>query len=251
MTTVHHPLAEGPQTGLARSKHLIKLFRNEQTDPDRFYHYLAADTLRHISKFGSIEGGIAVDIGGGPGYVAEALRTAGATSLVVEYNFEELLLHDRKPDLALQGDAQCLSLRDDAARLVHSSNVLEHVPDWRAMLSEMVRILDPSEGLGYLTFTNWLSPWGGHETSPWHYMGGDRAVERYVRKHGRRPKNEFGTSLYRLDIKEVLAWFEQRNDVEVLWVGPRYLPEWMRWIEKVRGVREIITWNLVVVFRKR
>jgi hypothetical protein len=119
------------------------------------------------------------------------------------------------------------------------------------MLSEMVRVLQPDAGLGYLTFTNWYSPWGGHETSPWHYVGGSYAAKRYEKKFGRRPKNEFGVNLFRLDIQEVVDWFEARHDIEVLWIGPRYLPEWMRWIEHVRGIREVITWNLVIVFRRK
>jgi SAM-dependent methyltransferase len=236
---------------MARSVHLFQLFRREPVDPDRFYHYLAGDTVRHLRRFVDPAGGVAVDVGGGPGYTAEALKAAGARCLVVEYSAAELGLHERQPDAAVQGDGQALPVREGSARLVHSSNVLEHVPDWESMLSEMVRVLEPGTGTGYLTFTNWYSPWGGHETSPWHYLGGERAVARYERAHGTPPKNEYGTSLYRLHITDVLRWFRSRPDVELLWVGPRYLPEWLRWIIKVRGVREVVTWNLVVVFRRR
>ena len=248
-TNLHHPLAEGPATGLARTIHLLKLFRRESVDPDRFYHYLAADVVRHISRYQDPHGALAVDIGGGPGYTAEALKAAGAQCVVADYSLAELNLHDRQPETAVQCDGQALPLRNGSIRLVYSSNVLEHVAGWQSMLSEMVRVLEPTSGLGYLTFTNWYSPWGGHETSPWHYLGGRRAVDRYERRYGRRPKNEFGVSLYRLHIREVLEWFTRRSDVEVLWIGPRYLPDWMRWIERIPGVREIVTWNLVVIFR--
>ncbi|HEY3724203.1 MAG TPA: class I SAM-dependent methyltransferase [Acidimicrobiia bacterium] len=247
-STIEHD--GGSTAGIARSVELFGLFRNEATDPDSFYHYLAADTVRHVHRYLDPSGRVAVDVGGGPGYVAEALKAAGATCHVIEYSSDELKLHDRSPDSAAQGDGQALPLRDSAAALVHSSNVLEHVPDWRAMLSEMVRVLEPG-GLGYLTFTNWYSPWGGHETSPWHYLGGRRAVERYTRRTGEQPKNEYGVSLFRLDIADVLGWFEECSDVDVLWVGPRYLPEWMRWIVRVPVVREVVTWNLAVVFRRR
>jgi glycosyltransferase involved in cell wall biosynthesis len=247
---VHHPLAVGPERGVRRSVHLFRLFRREQVDPDRFYHYLAADTMRQLRGYMDPAGTTAVDIGGGPGYTAEALRAAGADCMVVDFSMAELGLHDRVPDSAVQGDGQSLPLRSSSAQVVHSSNVLEHVPDWEAMLSEMVRVLEPERGIGYLNFTNWFSPWGGHETSPWHLLGGERAVARYTRKYGRRPKNEFGVSLFRLDIAQVLAWFAKQSDVEVVWVGPRYLPEWMRWIAHTPAVRELITWNLVIVFRR-
>jgi glycosyltransferase involved in cell wall biosynthesis/ubiquinone/menaquinone biosynthesis C-methylase UbiE len=246
-----HDTRAEPTRGIRRSVHLISLFRREATDPDRFYHYLARDTLRELRQHQDPAGVVAVDIGGGPGYIAEALKQAGAECTVVEYSAAEMRLHNRTPDRAVQGDGQALPLREGSVRLVHSSNVLEHVPDWQAMLSEMVRVLAPGDGLGYLTFTNWYSPWGGHETSPWHYFGGDRAAARYTQRYGQRPKNEYGTSLYRLHISEVLRWFAQRSDVEVVLVAPRYLPEWMRWIERVPALREVVTWNLVVVFRKR
>jgi glycosyltransferase involved in cell wall biosynthesis/SAM-dependent methyltransferase len=243
--------ASEPTKGIRRSVRLLSLFRKETTDPDTFYHYLARDTLRHVRRYQSPAGGVAVDIGGGPGYIAEALKDAGADCTVVEYSGDELVLHERSPERAVQADGQALPLRTSSARLVLSSNVLEHVPDWKAMLSEMARVLEPTDGLGYLTFTNWYSPWGGHETSPWHYLGGKRAVDHYIQRYGKRPKNEFGVSLHRLHISEVLRWFRDRPDVEVLWVGPRYLPEWMRWIVNVPIVREVVTWNLVVVFRRR
>lgn len=242
--------ADGPTEGIARSVHLFKLFRKEATDPDTFYHYLAGDALRHIGRYVELSGATAVDIGGGPGYTAEALKAAGARCHVVEYDFAELGLHDRSPDSAVVGDGQALPLRDGCARIVHSSNVLEHVPDWKAMLGEMVRVLEPDRGLAYLTLTNWLSPWGGHETSPWHYLGGQRAVDRYTRKYGVEPKNRYGVSLFPLRISDVQAWFKDRPDVELLWEGSRYLPDWTRWIVKVPGAREIVTWNFALVFRR-
>lgn len=240
-----------PAKGLRRSVRLFSLFRTEATDPDTFYHYLAHDTLRHIRQYQDPAGGVAVDIGGGPGYIAETLKAAGAECTVVEYSGDELVLHERSPERAVQADGQALPLRSESVRLVLSSNVLEHVPDWRAMLDEMVRVLEPGTGLGYLTYTPWFGPWGGHETSPWHYVGGRYAVDRYTKKYGKRPKNEYGVSLHRLHIAQVRGWFDARDDVDVVWVGPRYLPEWMRRIVDVPGVREIVTWNLVVVFRKR
>jgi glycosyltransferase involved in cell wall biosynthesis/SAM-dependent methyltransferase len=244
-------LGTAPVAGVSRTLQLLKLFRKEADDPDTFYNYLADDTLRHILQFQDPAGARAVDIGGGPGYTSEALRKAGAHCLVADYSVDELGLHNRTPEFAVQSDARALPLRDGSMRIVHSSNVLEHVPEWQRMLSEMVRVLEPELGLGYLTFTNWYSPWGGHETSPYHYLGGQRAVQRYQRRYGRRPKNEFGVSLFRVDIREVVEWFTARDDVEIAWLGPRYWPRWMSWLSRVNGVREIASWNTVVIFRRR
>jgi SAM-dependent methyltransferase len=234
--------------GLARSAHLLQLFRREASDPDAFYSFLARDTVECLGRFAPLQGAIAIDIGGGPGYTAEALRAVGAHCTVVEFAADELTLHGRIPVEAVRGDAQRLPFRDGAIDVVHSSNVIEHLPDWRAMLGEMVRVLRPDAGTGYLSFSNWFSPWGGHETSPWHYLGGGFAARRYERHYGTPPKNAFGSTLYRLDIGPVLQWFREHDEVDVRWVAPRYLPEWLRWIVEVPGAREFLTWNLAVVF---
>ena len=57
-------------------------------------------------------------------------------------------------------------------------------------------------------------------------------------------------SLHPLNIADVMQWFEDRTDLEVLWAGPRYWPTWARTIVRVPGVREVVTWNLVVIFRR-
>jgi SAM-dependent methyltransferase len=230
---------------------LLRLFRREASDPDTFYTFLAADTLRSLEPFIDVRGAAAIDIGGGPGYTAEALRASGAECAIVEYSMDELTLHGRTPVNALQGDARRLPFREGSIDLVHSSNVIEHLEDWPAMLGEMTRLLRPLTGVGYLSFGNWFSPWGGHETSPWHYLGGHYAARRYERHYGSEPKNCYGSSLFRLDIGPVLQWFEERRDVEVIWVAPRYLPDWMHWIVRLPGVREFLTWNIVIVFRRR
>jgi SAM-dependent methyltransferase len=244
-------MSGGPTKGLARSVHLFTLFRKESTDPDRFYHYLAGDVVRQISRLQDPAGALAVDIGGGPGYIAEALRAAGAHCLVVDESAAELKLHGRKAESAIQCDAKALALAGGSARIVCSSNMLEHVAEWQTALSEMVRVLEPVSGLAYLTFGNWYSPWGGHETAPWHYLGGHRAADRFERKHGRRPKNDFEITLFRLDIHEVLDWFRSRGDVEIVYMSPRYWPNWLRWIAYIPGIREVANWNTLIMFRRK
>jgi SAM-dependent methyltransferase len=117
------------------------------------------------------------------------------------------------------------------------------------MAEEMVRVTRPG-GVVYISFTNWLSPWGGHETSPWHYLGGDRAARRYERRHGHPPKNRYGQSLYAVSVTAALGWARSCREVEVLDALPRYHPRWAGGIVHVPGVREVATWNLVLVLRK-
>ena len=56
--------------------------------------------------------------------------------------------------------------------------------------------------------------------------GGRRAPNRYAAKHGHRPKNDFGESLFAVTAGEGLAWARRVADADVLAVMPRYLPRW-------------------------
>ncbi len=132
----------------------------------------------------------------------------------------------------------------------YSSNVLEHVPDpWR-MAEEMVRVTRPG-GLTFISYTTWFGPWGGHETAPWHFLGGRRARRRYAAKHGHEPKNKYGESLFAVTVAEGLRWARTQQHAEVVHVLPRYNPWWSRWLLRVPVVREVVTWNLVLVLRKK
>ena len=68
---------------------------------------------------------------------------------------------------------------------------------------EMLRVTRPG-GLAVLSYTVWLGPFGGHEMGLSHYLGGARAAERYTRKHGHRPKNDYGSSLFAVSVSDGL-----------------------------------------------
>ena len=153
------------------------------------------------------------------------------------------------PPGAVIADGYWLPVRDGGADICVSSNVLEHVRDPNGLIEEMVRATRPG-GLIYLSFTNWYSPWGGHEMSPWHYLGAGRAERRYQRKHGRLPKNRVGTSLFPVHIGPVLRAMRARADVEVVSARPRYYPLWCRPLLLIPGLREVATWNLLLILRR-
>ncbi|ETK33621.1 class I SAM-dependent methyltransferase [Microbispora sp. ATCC PTA-5024] len=236
---------------LARSVRLLSAFRKEQTDPDFFYGLLATDTVAQLGTYADLDGALVADVGGGPGYFTEALRAAGARPVCVDCDAGEMSARAGViPDGAVLGSALDLPLGTGTIDVCFSSNVLEHVPDpWR-MAGEMVRVTRPG-GVVYLSFTNWLSPWGGHETSPWHYLGGRRAARRYAARYGRPPKNVYGESLYAVSVAGALAWARSHPDVEVLDALPRYHPRWATAVIHLPGVREIVTWNLLLVLRRR
>jgi SAM-dependent methyltransferase len=236
--------------GIRRSIRLFKGFRTEQQDPRAFYQLLADDTISEISRYCEVTGARVMDIGGASGYVGDALVDAGASTLTVEYDWSQIVEHGRRLKHGVQADGRALPVSDATFDIAYSSNVLEHVSNPELMLEEMVRAVTPG-GIVFVTFTNWLSPWGGHETSPWHYLGGARAVRRYQRTHGELPKNLYGVSLYKLSVGSVLKWARTCGDVDVLDAFPRYYPHWTWPLVRVPGLREVATWNLALVLRRR
>lgn len=233
-----------------RSVRLFSAFTKEQSDPDHFYGTLARDTVAQLRRYTGLDGASVVDVGGGPGYFADELRAAGARCVCVDADDSELRLRDGAlPDTALLGSALDLPLQDGSVDVCFSSNVLEHVPDPRRMADEMVRVTRPG-GTVYLSYTLWLSPWGGHETSPWHFFGGTYAADRFARRNGRRPKNDFGRTMFAVSAAEMIRWACTRSQVEVVDITPRYLPGWISPVVHIPLLREFITWNLLIVLRR-
>lgn len=235
---------------LSRAWRLFRAFGVEQTDPDHFYGVLAADSVAQVGQFAELTGAWVLDVGGGPGYFASAFRGAGARYTPLDADLGELSgLGDPEPGTVL-GSGMALPFADGSFDVTYSSNVLEHVPDPWLMADELVRVTRPG-GLVFLSYTLWWGPWGGHETSPWHYLGGHRAARRYTRTHGHRPKNVYGESLFPVTAAAGLEWARSRAGVDVLALMPRYLPRWSWWILRVPVLREVVTWNLAIVLRVR
>ena len=237
--------------GMRRSVTLFQAFRKEQTDPDLFYGMLAADSAAQVSHYAPLAGRLVLDVGGGPGYFADSFRRAGARYLAIDSDVGEMSLHGREPErgTSILGSGLSLPIRDGAVDVCYSSNVLEHVPDPWHMADEMVRVTRPG-GYVFLSFTSWLSPWGGHETSPWHYLGGHYAARRYARHHGKQPKNVYGESLFAVSVAAGLEWARCHPTADVVDALPRYHPKWAKPVIRVPGLREIITWNLLLVLRR-
>lgn len=265
------------RASLRRSTALLSDFRFEQSDPDRFYGALAADSAAmvddlYLGATGSdIEGRIVLDVGGGPGYFADAFADHGARYVPVEPDPSEM--HASGIDLAgvsVRGSGTALPIRDAAVDVCLSSNVAEHVAQPWAMADEMLRVTRPG-GIVVLSYTLWWGPFGGHETGMWHYaLGGEGAARRYARIHGREPKNRYGRSLFAVHCRDGLHWARSRSSptraplgpgsaepsgrrcppADLLAAFPRYHPRWAWPLVRVPLVREVLVSNLVLVLRR-
>ena len=242
---------------LARSLGLIGQFRYEQSDPARFYGALAADTAAMVTDLWRDIDGTApagrtlLDVGGGPGHFAAAFAAAGLHYIGVEPDPTELRNGPGGRAAAsctsyVRASGVALPFADASVDICLSSNVAEHVPQpWR-LGREMLRVTRPG-GLAVLSYTVWLGPFGGHEMGLTHYLGGARAAERYTRKHGHRPKNDYGSSLFAVSVSDGLDWAASTG--ALLAAFPRYHPRWAWWMTGVPVLREFLVSNLVLVLR--
>jgi SAM-dependent methyltransferase len=235
---------------LSRSITLFRAFLHEQDDPERFYSVLAADSVAQLGRWADLRGATLLDVGGGAGYFADAFREAGAFYVGLEPDAGEMTARGEPESGTLRASGEELPIRSGVLDVCFSSNVLEHVRRPWTMADEMVRVTKPG-GIVYLSFPPWLGPWGGHETSPWHYLGGHRARRRFRRRNGADPKNKFGETMFATSVGAAMRWARACPDADLLAVLPRYHPWWAAWIVRVPGLREFACWNLLLVLRRR
>jgi SAM-dependent methyltransferase len=233
-----------------RSIALLRAFAVEQTRPEVFYGLLARDSVDLVQRHGTLQGKTVVDVGAGPVEFAAAFAAAGARYLAVDSDPAAIRPAEVAGSAAVVALGGRLPLRTGSVDVAFSSNVLEHVPDPAGFADELVRVVRPG-GLVVLSYTNWLSPWGGHETSPFHYLGGRRAIRLYARRYGHPPKNRVGENLFRVSVSFGLRWARRQPAAVLLEARPRYYPRWTRILLRVPGLREVATWNLFLVMRKR
>ena len=229
---------------------LLAAFRREQADPGSFYGLLARDSVALIARHARLPGSQVVDVGGGAGYFADAFREQGAQCVLIEPDSAELYTRGAPGRASVIGDGYWLPLAEGSVDVCFSCNVLEHVRDPAGFIDEMIRVTRPG-GLVYVSYTVWLSPWGGHESAPYHYLGGDYAMRRYTRRHGRKPKNVYGETMFPLGAGQVLSLVRRRADVTVVEARPRYYPRWCRFLILLPGLRELLTWNLLLILRRQ
>src|ERR1044072_4512463 len=136
-----------------------------------FYSLQAKDAIDWIENRGVALGDNteALDLGCEHGIFGAELRRRGCR---VTFADQKNLL---RPELSEAPFRQIDLDRDDFGSLGHydlvvCSNVLEHLSKPDRFIENMAELLKP-DGYLYLSWTNWLSPWGGHSFSPFHYLG--------------------------------------------------------------------------------
>ena len=227
---------------------LIRQHLRHKDDQD-FYLLQAQDAIRWMMSLGvRFEPKVSVlDLGCGHGVFGGELGRMGC-----EVTFAD----ERNTLLANLSSSRFLRVnldRDDVATLgvydvVVCSNVLEHLSRPNEFIDNLSRLLLP-QGAFYLSWTNWLSPWGGHDFSPFHYLGprtGHLVYDKLVKR--KRIHTPFET-LYPTYIGPVLRRLRRLPDMRVVKVAPRYYTE-LSWIMRIPGLREFAAWNCGVLLRR-
>lgn len=218
-------------------------------DDPHFYTLQAQDALRWMEANGVrlTPTTKVLDLGAGHGVFGGELLKRGCQVCFAD---ESKLL---RPELAAAPFQQINLDCDDIARLgrydlVICSNVLEHLAKPFPFIESMGKILEP-DGRMYLSWTNWLSPWGGHEFSPWHYLGARRGHLLYDKVTGRRRLHTPFVNLFPTYIGRTLRFVRNKTGLRVVRAAPRYYPElaFLLWLPVLR---EFLTWNCALLLLK-
>jgi len=219
-------------------------------DDAEFFSMQAQDAVGWLEKNGVKLGAgtAALDLGCGLGLFGSELQKKGCQVTfadVADLRSPQLegasfrLLDITADDLSVAGTYD----------LVISSNVLEHISDPAYFLANAHRLLRPG-GTLYLSWVNWLSPWGGHHFSLFHYLGPKRGHLVYD-KVVRRPRAHTPyVDLFPTSISGTLKMIRANPELRIKKIVPRYYPE-LWFIARVPVLREFLTGNCVILIERK
>jgi 2-polyprenyl-3-methyl-5-hydroxy-6-metoxy-1,4-benzoquinol methylase len=229
-------------------KLLARFFRHK--DDEVFYWLQAVAAIDWIAAQGvRIGQGVTVlDLGCGHGIFGRELLKRGCS---VVFSDEENFL---ATDVVGQEFIRFNIDRDDMKipgkyDLVVCSNVYEHLSQPERFLLTAHELLKP-DGVLYLSWTNWLSPWGGHEFSPLHYLGSRRGHLLYDKLTGRQRKHTPYVNLFPTYIGSTLRKVSENRALQIKRTAPRYYTE-LGFIMHIPLLREFLAWNCAMLIARK
>jgi len=227
-------------------KLLFRAFKHG--DDPVFYELQAQDAIRWIAASGVklASGTRVLDLGCGHGILGAEFARRGCE--VVFADESNLLLP------GIQGTFRAFNIdRDDLSQLgqydlVICSNVLEHLAKPEQFLGSAHNILREG-GVLYLSWTNWLSPWGGHEFSPFHYLGPRRGHRLWDRIIGRKRKHTPFENLFPTYIGKTFGVIRRNPRLRIVRAAPRYYTE-LAFLLRIPGLREFAAWNCALLIQR-
>jgi 2-polyprenyl-3-methyl-5-hydroxy-6-metoxy-1,4-benzoquinol methylase len=227
---------------------LILQYLKGRDDPE-FYRYQAEDAIMWLERWGVTfnAGTTVLDLGCGHGIFGAALAKRGCQVTFADESNGLLPELAGSPFRAVNID------KDDLAALgtydvVICSNVYEHLSRPDLLLENAAKILKPGGKL-FLSWTNWLSLWGGHEFSPFHYLGSRRGHLVYDKFSKRKRYHTPYQNLFPTYIGETVGKIRKIPGLRVMKIAPRYYPEFSL-LMGVPVLREFLAWNCAMVITK-
>jgi SAM-dependent methyltransferase len=227
---------------------LILQYLKGRDDPN-FYRYQAEDAIMWLERWGVVfnSGTTVLDLGCGHGIFGSALVKRGCQVTFAD-EFNGLM-----PELSGSPFRLINIDTDDLAALgtydvVICSNVYEHLSRPDSLLENAAKILKPGGKL-FLSWTNWLSIWGGHEFSPFHYLGSRRGHLIYDKIAKRQRKHTPYQNLFPTYIGETIKKIRKIPGLRVTKIAPRYYPEFSL-LMGLPLLREFLAWNCVLLIAK-
>jgi SAM-dependent methyltransferase len=219
-------------------------------DDAGFYLLQAQDAIQWIQRSGVElnQRTRALDLGCGHGVFGAELVKCGCQ--VVFADEDNFLI----PEVAAAAFEKLNIDQDDLTRLgtydlVVCSNVFEHLARPAAFLGSMSQLLKPG-GMLYLSWTNWLSPWGGHEFSPFQYLGPRWGTSLYDQWVGKRRKHTPYKNLFPTYVGRTLKMIRRRPELRVVKIAPRYYPEFAL-LMRLPILREFLAWNCALLIGRK
>jgi SAM-dependent methyltransferase len=231
--------------------------QRSEADYRRFQRLQANLLLRYLCTWSvDISGRLILDLGSGIGGYAETMAQHGANVISLDMMVPSVRCGEN-----ILANAMAIPLAEEQIDFVFCASLIEHVDRPDDLIREIERVLRPG-GYCYLSFPPYYSPRGGHEFSPWHYLGEKWALRLSTsRDHVPDWVNSFyevtdkpesfaaiyhGWGLYRMTICKARRIIAQSN-LQLIDMSTRYLP-----ISPIRWpvLNEILTWHAQFLLQK-
>jgi ubiquinone/menaquinone biosynthesis C-methylase UbiE len=161
------------------------------------YRFAIELVSAELGQGGTLAGHTILDVACGAGFGVEMLRTADASVLGIDYDATTLreVRRSQPASRLVHADATRLPLQDASVDGVVSFETIEHVPDARALVLEIRRVLKPGGRLVLSTPNRAFGPPERHTGNPFHvreFTADElrevlRASFQQVRLFGQRP----------------------------------------------------------------
>jgi SAM-dependent methyltransferase len=133
--------------------------------------------------------------------------------------------------------------------LVICSNVFEHLAKPDNFIAQCAQLLKPTGRL-YLSWTNWFSPFGGHDFALFHYLGPRFGRWLHFKWTGKWSVHVPYAGLYITHIGRTLKLIRNTPGLEVAKMATRYYPEFT-FVLRIPIVREFLAWNCALLISKQ